>query len=392
MKFNFSDKAESFKPNIFTILEEKRLQMVKNGKRVYNFSVGTPDFKPADHVLDAVVEAAVDTENYKYSLGDTDELKDAVIAWYKRRYGVELNYGEMTSVAGTQEGIAHIALAICNPGDTVLVPDPGYPIFSMGPYLNDAAIEYYELDENNHYAPALDRIPEETARKAKMMIVSYPLNPTCTCVDKSFYDSLIEYANKYNIIIVHDNAYSEIEYDGRKGFSFLSVPGAKEVGIEFNSLSKTYNLTGLRISFALGNEQIISKFKTIRSQFDYGTSFIVQKAAVAALNGPQDCVEQQCRDYEKRRNALCGGLNDIGWKVPYSEGTMFVWAPLPDGFDNSNEFCMAMLENAGVLCTPGSAFGKHGEGHVRFALVMDEETIGHAVKNIKEWFDTFTER
>ena len=392
MKFNFSDKAESFKPNIFTILEEKRLQMVKNGKRVYNFSVGTPDFKPADHVLDAVVEAAVDTENYKYSLGDTDELKDAVIAWYKRRYDVELNYGEMTSVAGTQEGIAHIALAICNPGDTVLVPDPGYPIFSMGPYLNDAAIEYYELDENNHYAPALDRIPEETARKAKMMIVSYPLNPTCTCVDKSFYDSLVEYANKYNIIIVHDNAYSEIEYDGRKGFSFLSVPGAKEVGIEFNSLSKTYNLTGLRISFALGNEQIISKFKTIRSQFDYGTSFIVQKAAVAALNGPQDGVEQQCRDYEKRRNALCGGLNDIGWKVPYSEGTMFVWAPLPDGFDNSNEFCMAMLENAGVLCTPGSAFGKHGEGHVRFALVMDEETIGHAVKNIKEWFDTFTER
>ena len=215
MKFNFSDKAESFKPNIFTILEEKRLQMVKNGKRVYNFSVGTPDFKPADHVLDAVVEAAVDTENYKYSLGDTDELKDAVIAWYKRRYGVELNYGEMTSVAGTQEGIAHIALAICNPGDTVLVPDPGYPIFSMGPYLNDAAIEYYELDENNHYAPALDRIPEETARKTKMMIVSYPLNPTCTCVDKSFYDSLVEYANKYNIIIVHDNAYSEIESDGR---------------------------------------------------------------------------------------------------------------------------------------------------------------------------------
>ena len=186
---------------------------------------------------------------------------------------------------------------------------------------------------------------------------------------------------------MHDNAYSEIEYDGRTGFSFFSVPGAKEVGIEFNSLSKTYNLTGIRISFALGNKEVIKKFKTIRSQFDYGTSYIVQKAAVAALDGPQEGVKKQCLEYQKRRDALCGGLNDIGWKVPYSEGTMFVWAPVPSGFKNSDDFCMQMLENTGVLCTPGSAFGSRGEGHVRFALVLDTDTIKKAVGLIGSWLN-----
>lgn len=383
MKIDFSEKAESFKPNIFQILEEKRLQMTASGRKVYNFSVGTPDFKPAPHVIEAVTEASKDPENYKYSLGDTSELKQAVALWYKNRYNVNLTEEEMVSVAGSQEGIAHIALAICNPEDIVLVPNPGYPIFSVGPYLNGASIEFYELDSSNNYAPAFDKIPEEIAKKAKMMIVSYPLNPTCTCADVSVYEELVAFAKKYDIVIVHDNAYSEITYDGRVGFSFLSVDGAKEVGIEFNSLSKTYNLTGLRISFALGNEQIIKKFKTIRSQFDYGTSFIVQKAAVAALTGPQDSVELQRINYQKRRDALCGGLNSIGWKVPYSQGTMFVWAPLPKGYNNSSEFCMKLLENTGVLCTPGSAFGSNGEGHVRFALVHDVDTINEAVSKMK---------
>ena len=198
---------------------------------------------------------------------------------------------------------------------------------------------------------------------------------------------LIEFAKKYNILVVHDNAYSEIEYDGRRGFSFLSIPGAKDVGIEFNSLSKTYNLTGLRISFALGNADVIKHFKTIRSQFDYGTSYIVQKAAVAALNGPQDGVVKQQAQYQSRRDALCDGLNAIGWKVPYSEGTMFVWAPVPKQFKNSDEFCIQMLENTGVVCTPGSAFGSLGENHVRFALVLNENLIKEAVEKIKEWFE-----
>ena len=200
-------------------------------------------------------------------------------------------------------------------------------------------------------------------------------------------NDVVEFAKKYNILVVHDNAYSEIEYDGRRGFSFLSIPGAKDVGIEFNSLSKTYNLTGLRISFALGNADVIKHFKTIRSQFDYGTSYIVQKAAVAALNGPQDGVVKQQAQYQSRRDALCDGLNAIGWKVPYSEGTMFVWAPVPKQFKNSDEFCIQMLENTGVVCTPGSAFGSLGENHVRFALVLNENLIKEAVEKIKEWFE-----
>ncbi len=387
MEFNFSDKANSFKPNIFNILNERKAKMIEKGHTVYDLFVGTPDFKPAQHVIDAVVEASKDALNYRYSLGDTKELKGAVQRWYDRRYGVALDEDEILSVAGTQEGFAHVALTVCNPGDLVLVPNPGYPVFEVGPYLNDAVIGYYELDKNNHYMPMLDRIDEETAKKAKMIIVSYPLNPTCTCADKKFYEELIEFAKKYNILVVHDNAYSEIEYDGRTGFSFLSVPGAKEVGIEFNSLSKTYNLTGIRISFALGNKEVIKKFKTIRSQFDYGTSYIVQKAAVAALDGPQEEVKKQCLEYQKRRDALCGGLNDIGWKVPYSEGTMFVWAPVPSGFKNSDDFCMQMLENTGVLCTPGSAFGSRGEGHVRFALVLDTDMIKKAVGLIGNWLN-----
>lgn len=324
MEFQFSKRAESFQPNIFNILNEKRQALIESGKKIYNMSVGTPDFPPAQHVLDVVSEAAKNPEEYKYSLGDTGELLSAVEGWYQNRYGVTLQDDEILSLAGSQEGFAHVALTLCDPGDVVLVPNPGYPVFEAGPFLNDAKIAYYELDKTNHYAPALDKIPEKLAKKAKMMVVSYPLNPTCTCIEKADYEKIIAFAKKYNIAIIHDNAYSEIEYDGRTGFSFLSVPGAKEVGIEFNSLSKTYNLTGIRISFALGNKELIQKFKTVRSQFDYGTSFIVQKAAVAALTGPQDGVRKQCAAYEERRDALCGGLNGIGWQVPYSEGTMFV--------------------------------------------------------------------
>lgn len=385
MEFEFSEKANRFKPNIFNILNERKADMQRKGRRVYDLFVGTPDFKPSEHIMAAVKQAADDPENYKYSLGDTDELIEAVKSWYNTRYGVELNSNEIMSVAGSQEGFAHIAMTVCNAGDLVLVPNPGYPIFEVGPYLNDAVIDYYELDPDNHYIPMIENISEEKAKKAKMMIVSYPLNPTCTCADKAFYEKLIEFAKKYNILIVHDNAYSEITYDGREGFSFLSLPGAKEVGIEFNSLSKSYNLTGLRISFALGNAEVINKFKIIRSQFDYGTSYIVQKAAVAALIGPQDSVSKQRMLYEERRNALCDGLNSIGWKIPYSEGTMFVWAPVPEGFDSSDDFCMQLLENTGVLCTPGSAFGSLGEGYVRFALVLDTAAINEAVKLIAQW-------
>jgi LL-diaminopimelate aminotransferase len=387
MNFEFSDRAESFTPNIFNVLNDRKAKIEQQGRKVYNLSVGTPDFAPAKHVLDTLCDAAKNPENYKYSLGDTKELINAVQHWYKNRYNVSLKDSEILSIGGSQEGFAHIALALCNPGDVVLVPNPGYPVFSAGPFLNSAEVVAYELDENNHYAPKLDSIPKDVVKRAKMLIVSYPLNPTCTCIERQDYEKIIAFAKENNIAVIHDNAYSEIEYGGRRGFSFLEIPGAKEVGIEFNSLSKTYNLTGIRISFALGNEEIIQKFKTVRSQFDYGTSFLVQQAAIAALLGPQDMVEKQCEEYEKRMKALCDGLTGIGWKVPYSEGTMFVWAPLPKGFTSSEEFSIKMLENAGVLCTPGSAFGSLGEGFVRFALVLTVQEINEAVANIKEWWN-----
>lgn len=382
MNFVFSDREESFKPNIFSVLNEKKNQMIKEGKTVYNLSVGTPDFKPDAHVMQAVSEAALNPDSYKYALADMPELLEAVQNWYKRRYDVTLETDEIMSVYGSQEGITHVCLALCNEGDTVLVPDPCYPIFSTAPFLAGAKLEYYQLVEENNYLPDLDNFDEELAKKAKVMIVSFPANPVCKTAPDEFYVKLIAFAKKYNIIIIHDNAYSEIIFDGRQGTSFLKFEGAKDVGIEFNSLSKSYNLTGARISFALGNKEIISKFKNIRTQIDYGIFIPVQKAAIAALNGPQDILERNRLEYQKRRDALCGGLRKISWNVPDSEGTMFAWGPLPKGYTNSEEFCMELLEKTGVICTPGSSFGSLGEGHVRFALVLPVEKIEELIDAI----------
>jgi LL-diaminopimelate aminotransferase len=375
MNIEFSERANRFGENIFNILNDRKKERLKTGKAVYNFSVGTPDFKPDDYIMEVLSKAALEPDNYKYSLGDTGELLEAVIRWYQRRYNVKLNADEITSVAGTQEGMTHIGMALINPGDTVLVPNPGYPIFEIGPYLCGAKIAYYDLLPENNYLPDLTSIPKDIADKAKLMIVSYPANPVCAVAPVSFYEELIAFARKYQIVIVHDNAYSEIIYDGAQGTSFLSFPGAKEVGVEFNSLSKTYNITGIRISFLLGNPQIIQKFKTIRSQFDYGTSYLVQKAAIAALDGPQDCVEINRREYEKRRDVLCAGLGKLGMKVNKSAGSMFVWAQIPEGYESSNDYCMKLFDETGILCTPGSSFGSLGEGYVRFALVLPVESI-----------------
>ena len=382
MELKFASRMESFQPGIFNVLDNKRKEMLAQGRRVYNLSVGTPDFPPDQNVLEAAVRATQDPKNFQYSLGNLPELVEAVQGWYQRRYGVTLSPDQITSVNGSQEGLAHIGWAICDPGDIVLCPNPGYPIFEMGPWLTGAKIVYYNLLEENHYLPDLSAIPEETAQAAKAMVVSYPANPVCVTAPRSFYEELVSFAKKYNIIILHDNAYSEIIYDGREGISFLSVPGAMEVGVEFNSLSKTYCLTGGRISFVLGNREIVQKLATLRSQIDYGIFFPVQYAAIEALNGPQDGVELRRAGYQTRRDALCGGFRSIGWNVPDSEGSMFVWAPLPDGYTNSVDFCLELLDKSGVLCTPGSAFGSLGEGHVRFALVLPPEELRAAVQSV----------
>lgn len=383
MRLTFSNKAEMFGEGIFAVLNDKKNEMIRQGKKIYNLSVGTPDFEPPEHIRKAVAEAALKPENYKYSLADLPELTEAMQNFYQKRFGVKLEKNEIMSMNGSQEGMAHFAWALCNPGDIVLVPNPGYPIFKIGPELCDAQTVEYPLYEKNNFLPDLQDIPEETARKARFMVVSYPSNPVCSAADDAFYEELIAFAKKYEIMILHDNAYSDIVFDGKKGGSFLQYEGAKEVGVEFYSLSKSFNYTGARVSFCVGNAQIVEKFKAIRSQIDYGIFFPIQYGAIAALTGPQDSVVEQCKKYERRSRTLCHGLTDIGWKVKDTAGTMFVWAPLPEGYENSNEFCMELMEKSGVICTPGSSFGSLGEGYVRFALVLPEEELQAAIESIK---------
>ncbi len=384
MKMKFASRMDSFEPGIFNVLDESKNRRLAQGKSVYNLSIGTPDFLPEPHVVEALVRAASDPANYRYSLGETAELVQAVQSWYGRRYGVELAQDELMAVYGSQEGLTHIGWALCNPGDVVLVPDPGYPIFELGPFLCGARCVRYPLYKGNNYLPDLENFDSALAEKARFMVVSYPANPLGVAAPDEFYPRLIQFAKENSIVILHDNAYSEIIFDGRAGRSFLSFEGAKEVGVEFNSLSKTYNLTGARVSFVLGNREVVAAFKRLRSQIDYGMFLPIQQAAVAALNGCQDSVARNRAEYQARRDALCGGLRSIGWDVPDSQGSMFVWAPLPMGYINSVDFCFELLDRTGLLCTPGSAFGLLGEGHVRFALVRPVSIMDEIVSTVKD--------
>ena len=384
MELKFADRMKDFEEGIFQVLNEKKNERLAQGKKVYNLSVGTPDFKPAEHIVDAVVKAAQKPENYKYSLADLPELTQSVINRFRKRYGVELKPDEIMSVYGSQEGITHIGMTLCNPGDGVLMPNPGYPIFAIGPSLAGARLVPYDLTEENGYLPDLDAMDSEFLKGIKLMVVSYPLNPVCKTAPKSFYEKLVSWAREKNIVIIHDNAYSDIIYDNREGISILSIPGAKDICVEFYSLSKSYNYTGARMSFLVGNKEIVAHFKKLRSQIDYGIFYPVQYGAIAALNGPDDMIREQCAQYQKRRDALCGGLRSIGWNIQDSEGTMFAWGAIPEKYGEDDvAFVMELVEKSGVLCTPGSSFGTLGKGHVRFALTLPVEVIEEAVEAVK---------
>lgn len=388
MNLSIADRMKDYEEGIFQLLNEKKEEVEKKGKKVYNLSVGTPDFPTDPHIMEAVIKAAQNSDNYKYALKMIPELAEAVIRRFEKRYHVTLSENEVTDVYGSQEGIAHIGLCLCNPGDIVLVPNPGYPIFSIGPSLASADVRTYDLIEENNYLPDLEKIDEELLEKrllekVKFMIVSYPLNPVCSIAPDSFYEKLIPWAQKHQIIILHDNAYSDIIYDGHVGKSILQFPGAKENCIEFYSLSKSYNYTGARVGFLVGNEYLVQSFKKLRSQIDYGTFLPVQYGAVAALNGSDEGVVKRCEEYQKRRDALCGGLRSIGWNIPDSQGSMFAWGRIPEGYTDDVSFVMELLERSGVLCTPGSSFGSLGKGHVRFALTMPVEQINEAVKAVQ---------
>lgn len=380
-----SQRLDRFGTEVFASLNNKLLALKAQGKTIYNMSVGTPDFKPYGHVVEALTQAAQDPEMWKYALRDLPELKQAVCDYYERRFGVSgITPSMVQSCNGTQEGVGHLGLALLDPGDTILVPDPCYPVFEAGAKIADAKLEYYPLVAEHNYLPYVAGIDPEVADRAKYMIVSLPANPVGSVGTPEVYEEIIAFAREHDLLIVHDNAYSDIVFDGEPGGSFLQYPGALEVGVEFFSLSKSFNVTGARIGFLVGREDVVSAFAKLRGQIDFGMFFPIQKAAIACLNGPRDGVEAQRLKYQERRDALCDGLEGLGWERPNAHGSMFVWAKLPGGRTDSMAFCEELMEKAGVVVTPGASFGPSGEGHVRMALVLPPDQIALAVEAIRE--------
>ncbi|MCF2600543.1 aminotransferase class I/II-fold pyridoxal phosphate-dependent enzyme [Anaerovibrio lipolyticus] len=372
-----------FGEGVFSRLAVMRKNRLAQGKEVYDLSIGAPNIPPTKRIMEVMAEAVMKPANYVYAINDTQQLLEAVAQWYKRRYDVELNpETEICSLLGSQDGLSHIALSILDPGNVMLVPDPCYPIFADGPRIAGAELYYMPLQKENDYVIQLQDIPEEIARKAKFMLVSYPNNPTAAMAPESFYHEVVAFAKKYDIIVLHDNAYSELVFDGQSCGSFLSIPGAMEVGVEFNSLSKTYGLAGARIGFCVGNKEVVGMLKTLKSNMDYGMFLPIQAAAVEALTGNQAVVAETRAAYEHRRDVLCDGLIEAGWHMEKPAGTMFVWAPIPDSYQDSESFVADLLDKTGVLVTPGSAFGPSGEGYVRMALVQSEDTMKKIVEAV----------
>lgn len=379
----FANRMNQFGEGVFSRLAVMRKNRLAQGKEVYDLSIGAPNIPPTKRIMEVMAEAVMKPANYVYAINDTQQLLEAVAQWYNRRYDVELNpETEICSLLGSQDGLSHIALSILDPGDVMLVPDPCYPIFADGPRIAGAELYYMPLKKENDYVIQLQDIPEEIARKAKFMLVSYPNNPTAAMAPESFYHEVVAFAKKYDIIVLHDNAYSELVFDGQSCGSFLSIPGAMEVGVEFNSLSKTYGLAGARIGFCVGNKEVVGMLKTLKSNMDYGMFLPIQAAAVEALTGDQAVVAETRAAYEHRRDVLCDGLIEAGWHMEKPAGTMFVWAPIPSSYQDSESFVADLLDKTGVLVTPGSAFGPSGEGYVRMALVQSEDTMSKIVKAV----------
>ena len=379
----FSNLLDTFDEGIFSKLNAKAIELQKMGKRIFNLFVGTPDLKPDDAILNEISTKTLNPELAKYSLHDIDELKEAFIKHYKKRFNVTLDKDEIATCNGTQEGMCHIGMLFGNPGDYCLLPNPGYIAFEASAKLARQNIDYYPLLEENDFMPRLDLLDEEILKRAKYIIISYPSNPTGVIITKERYAEIIKICKKYDIIIVNDNAYSDIIYDDNESFSYLSLDGAKDIGCEFYSLSKSYNTTGLRISFLVGNKEIITNFKKLRSQYDFGMYYPFQYAAIKAFEIDYKKIEAQRLEYQKRRDILCDGLAKIGYKVYKSKGTMFIFVRIPDKYENSMDFTIDLLEKANVLATPGISFGSLGNKYVRFALVKDQTELKEALESIK---------
>ena len=378
-------RIQALPPYLFARIDEKIADAKAKGVDVISLGIGDPDLPTPDHIIDELVKAVRNPVNHRYpSYVGLLKFRQAVAEWYKRRSNIVLDpKTEVVTLIGSKEGIAHIAFCYLNPGDVALIPDPGYPVYGVGTLLAGGVPYIMPLKEENGFLPDLDMIPEEVAHQAKLMFLNYPNNPTGGIADESFYLKVIDFAKKYDIIVCHDGPYSEIAFNGYKPLSFLEVPGAKEVGIEFHSMSKTYNMTGWRIGWAAGNARVIEALGRIKSNIDSGVFQAIQEAAIEGLLGSQEIVQEINKIYQERQDIVLEGLTALGWSVERPKATIYVWAKVPKGY-TSTSFCELVLEKAGVVLTPGNGYGEYGEGYFRISLTIGTERLREALKRIQE--------
>lgn len=383
MKVVLSNRMEAFKPSIFSELAAYKRKKIEEGCTMIDLSIGSPDMPPPAFVTDILANAAKDGKEYGYSLAGTEDLHKAISDYYASTYDVILQQSqEVLMLMGSQDGLVHLPMVFANPGDYILVPDPGYTAYATGIAMAGAVPYLMPLQKKNDFLPDLSLIPEDVAKRSKLMILNFPGNPVPTMASDAFFSEVIAFAKQYNIIVVHDFAYSELYFEGKKPISFLSVSGAKDVGIEINSLSKSFNMAGCRIGYAIGNKKIIAALEQLKSNLDYGVFYPIQQAAAKALREGALFCEENRRIYERRRDILIDGLEALGWKVDKPAGSMFIWAEIPNGW-SSLDFTYALIDRANVVVTPGHAFGPSGEGFVRIALVQTEDNLQLALQNIQ---------
>jgi len=377
----FAKRIDNLPPYLFARIDEMKAQKRAQGVDVIDLGVGDPDLPTPPHIVQALIDTAKDPENHHYpSYLGMQLFREAVAGWYQKRFSVDLDpSSEVISLMGSKDGVAHIPEALVNPGDYVLVPSPGYPVYSTGTLFAEGKIHEMPLLAENSFLPDLDAIPREVADKTKLMWINYPNNPTSAIAPPKFFDEVVAFAREHNIVVVSDNAYSEVSFDGYKAPSFLEADGASEIGIEMHSLSKTYNMTGWRIGMAVGNKEVIRGLGTIKTNIDSGTFNPVQYAAIAALAGPQDCVRDACSIYQERRDVLVSGLQKLGFDIQAPKATFYVWLKVQD----SMKVAAKMLDEAGIVVTPGIGFGKSGEGYVRFAITRSVDRIRQAIERME---------
>lgn len=385
MRIEISERLKRLPPYLFVEIDRAKKQAREAGRDVIDLGVGDPDRPTPQYIIDALNEAVRDSSTHRYALdAGLSEFRKEIAVWYKKRFDVPLNpENEVLPLIGSKEGIAHMPLAFINQGDTALVPDPCYPPYKSGVIFCEGKIELMPLLAKNNFLPEITGISASSAKKAKLMYLNYPNNPTSACAGTKFFGQVVKFAKKYTIIVCHDAAYTELAFDGYKPPSFLDVEGAKEIGVEFHSLSKTFNMTGWRIGFAVGNKDIVAAIGKVKSNIDSGIFTAIQRAGIVALKNYEGHIGTVRTLYEKRRDALCDGLNSIGWKIDKPKATFYVWAKCIKGFD-SIKLAKLLLEKADIVATPGVGFGPNGEGYIRIALTVDEERLKQAVERIKK--------